>query len=68
MNDGSKNPAASRMVYTTAVINDWKPSTLQLFEEGSSYFVEHCLMTASERITFFTLPIGGKNKIVISAE
>ena len=54
------------MVHITAVINDWKPATLQLFEEGSSCFVEYLLMAASERIKLFTQPIGGKNKVVIS--
>ena len=51
---GSKNPAASRMVHIAAVTNDWKPSTLQLLDVGSSCFVEHCSMTASERINFST--------------
>ena len=55
------NPAASRMVHITAVMNDWKP--LQLFEEGNSYFVEHLPMVASERIKFFTQ---SKNKVAIS--
>ena len=63
---GSKNPPASRIVHIAAVTNDWKLATLQLFEEGSSYFEEHLWMTASERIKFFfTKSIGGKNKIVI---
>ena len=48
--DPSKNPAASRMVHIAAVTNCWKPATLQLLEEGSSYSVEHSSMAASERI------------------
>ena len=58
------NRAASRMVvHITAVMNGWKPVTLQLFEEGNSYFVEHLPMVASERIKFFTQ---SKNKVAIS--
>ena len=48
---GSKNPAASRIFYIAAVINGQKTGTLQLFEEGSSCFVEHHSMAASERIS-----------------
>ena len=48
--DPSKNPAASRMVHIAAVTKGWKPATLQLLEEGSSYFVERRSMAASERI------------------
>ena len=48
--DPSKNPAASRMVHIAAVTNCWKPATLQLFQDGSSYFVEHSSMAAFERI------------------
>ena len=54
------------MVLIAAVTNDWKPATLQLFGEGSSYFVEHLLMAASERVKFFTQSTWGKNKVVIS--
>ena len=48
--DPFKNLAASRMVHIAAVTNCWKLATLQLLEEGSSYFVEHRSMAASERI------------------
>ena len=48
--DPLKNPAASRMIHIAAVNNCWKLATLQLLEEGSSYFVEHRSMVASERI------------------
>ena len=48
--DPSKNPAASRMFHIAAVTKGWKPATLLLLEEGSSYFVECRSMAASERI------------------
>ena len=48
--DPSKNAAESRMVHTAAVTNGWKHRTLQLLEGGSSLFVEHRSMAASERI------------------
>ena len=54
------------MEHISALINVWKPVTLQLFEEGKSTFVDHLLMAASEIIKFFTQSIGGKNKVVIS--
>ena len=54
------------MEHISALINVWKPATLQLFEEGKSTFVDHLLMAASEIIKFFTQSIGGKNKVVIS--
>ena len=41
------------MVHIAAVINGWKPATLQLFEEGSSCFVDHLSIAASERNKFF---------------
>ena len=49
-----------------AGINGWKPATLQLFEEGKLYFIEHLSMAASERIKCFTQSNGGKNKLVVS--
>ena len=54
------------MVLIAVVINGWKPATLQLFEEGSSYFAEHLSMAASERIKSFTQSIAVTNKVVIS--
>ena len=54
------------MVNNAAVTDGWKPATLQLSEEESSYFVENLSMAVSERIKFFIQSIGGKNKAVIS--
>ena len=45
--DPSKKAAASRMVHIAAVTTGWKPATLQLPEEGSSYFLKHRSMAAS---------------------
>ena len=53
--------AASWMVLIAVVINGWEPATLQLFEEGSSYFVEHLSMAACR--THFN---ADTNKVVIS--
>ena len=36
--------------------NSWKPATLELIQEGSSYSVEHLSMAASEKIMFYTIP------------
>ena len=63
---GSKNSAPTRMVHIAAVTNDWKLAILQLCGEGSSYFVEHLPMAATERIKLFTKSIWGKSKVVIS--
>ena len=52
--------------HCSSYYSGWKPATLQLFQEGSSYFVEHLLMVASKRIKFFMQSIRGKNKVVIS--
>ena len=49
------------MVLIAVVINGWEPATLQLFEEGSSYFVEHLSMAACR--THFN---ADTNKVVIS--
>ena len=50
--DGSMNSATSKMVRIAVVVNGKTPVTLQLFEEGSSDFVEHLLMVAFQRIKF----------------
>ena len=41
--------------------NSWKPVTLELFQEGSSYFVEHLSMAASEKIVLHN-PLEARTK------